>query len=463
MKIFMSHSSRQKLFVKALRDHLPSSASLWIDEFELRVGASLENELETAVRQGSDLFVLVVDRDSNASEWVAKEIDWALQRERESGQTFLLPIVIEPEAWSGADPRIQHRKYLPVRDFTDESIAAVGRSLTSEIFEWLSNRLDSERTISPGELERRSNAELLKTADQLTSDLGSLIRAELLPYRATNPIALTDLLAALRGKRSIDITDEAELYGVLERLSSLHRLNGVEFDDEYAYLERENYSYKADLYVAIKRQIARRVAREIHPGMTIAIDGGSTVQPVVDVIIRRLRTGSLQQLSVITNFIPAAAKLLEELSSLGVGDHDRLAQVFMLGGYSRPVSLTTVPLDFANSDELLSSPAEEYNRVLEVTGPIDIAFLGANGTYGKTGLGTRNPFETSAKRWFVSNAKERFVLMDPSKLSIQQQVPFALFDDGLKIVTGETPEDQESLRRFAELVEPTASTLEIVQ
>jgi DeoR/GlpR family transcriptional regulator of sugar metabolism len=462
MKIFMSHSSRQKLFVKALTQHLPASMALWIDERELRVGTNIEEGLESAVRQASDLFVLVVDRDANRSEWVGKEIGWAIQKEKELGQTFLLPIVVEPEAWAEADPRIRDRKFLTVQDFTDESIAAVGRALTSEIFEWLSNRLASERSVSPGELERRSNAELLRNADQLTAGIGSAIKAELLPFRVNNPITLHDLLVRLRDKRSVDVESEEELYNVLERLSSQHLLNGVEFDDETAYLLRENYSYKADLYVALKKQIARHAARRVRTGMTIAIDGGSTVQPVVETVRRRLRTGSVQGLNIITNFIPAAAALLEELSELGADDRDRLARVFMIGGYTRAVSLTTIPVDFATGSALTADPTIEYDRILEATGPIDIAFLGANGCFKRSGLGTHNPYETSVKSWFVKNAASRIVLMDPSKLTIPQEIPFAMFTDRLEIMTAHSDDDLDAIAQFEAILEGTGSTLEVV-
>jgi len=213
----------------------------------------------------------------------------------------------------------------------------------------------------------------------------------------------------------------------------------------------------------VKKQMARFAAKSIQSGMTIALDGGSSVLAVVNVITRRLRTGNLQGLNIITNFIPAAAELLDELSTLGAGDRDRLAQVFMIGGLTRPVSLTTIPLDFAKGSELLTDPTVEYDRILQTTGPIDVAFIGANGMFGTTGLGTHNPYETSVKRWFVENSKRRFILMDPTKLRIPQDVPFASFDDGLEIVTGYTDANREAIEEFAELIEPTASTFEVVK
>jgi hypothetical protein len=175
VKIFMSHSSRQKLFVKELQRQLPRSMQAWIDERELRVGSDIESELEGAIRE-CDMFVLVVDRNSNQSDWVRKEISWALDREKELQQVFLLPIAVEEDAWDEVDPRIKGRKRITVTDYTDETIAAAGRQLTSEVLEWLSNRLSVDNRLSPGVLERKSNAELIRSADRLTGELATKIK-----------------------------------------------------------------------------------------------------------------------------------------------------------------------------------------------------------------------------------------------------------------------------------------------
>lgn len=462
VKIFMSHSSRQKLFVKELRRHLPASVGLWIDERELRVGAAIEDELEVAVRQSCDFFILVVDRNANESEWVKKEISWAIQKEKDSGHTFLLPIVVEPESWADADPRIRNRKFLTLTDFTDENIAAVGRSLTSEIFDWLSSRLSADSTLSPGQLERKSNAELLKSADQLTADLADKIKLALLPFRAANPAALPDFVARLQS-RGIEMDDEQELYGVLERLNSMHLLNGVEFDEDFVFLARENFDYKATLHADMKKRMARLAGQSVESGTTIALDGGSSVLALVKVIARRLRTKSLTDVNVITNSVPAAAELIEELSHIGAGDRERSARVFLLGGYTRPTSLTTIPLEYSARETTIVETPPEYDRILEFTGPIDLAFLGANGVYDSIGLGTRNLYETTAKRWMVKNSAERIVLVDPTKLDIPQQVPFVRFADGLRIITGHSDEHQDQMERFRSLIAGTSSTLEVVR
>lgn len=463
MKIFMSHSSRQKLFVKELRRHLPQSMGLWIDERELRVGASVEAELENAVLQNCDFFILVVDSNSNRSDWVRKEIDWAIQREKELNQVFLIPILVEQEAWEEVDPRIRDRKFLTLQDFTEESIAAIGRSLTSEVLEWLSNRLSAERTISPGELERRSNAELIRNADRLTTEIADTVKARLLPYRSANPIELDDFATELRDRGGLDIGSRDELVEVLDRLSAMHLLNGVEYDDEVVFLSRENFEFKANLHSTLKKKMARRAASDIQSGMTIALDGGSSVLKVAEIVARKLRTSALQDLDIVTNSIPAAHLILTELSAIGAGDRDRRARVFIPGGVTRPVSLTTIPVAFAGRTTAIQPPGPEYDAIKEAVGTIDIAFLGANGTYGDDGLGTHNSFETTAKRWMVDNSEQRVVLMDATKLDIPQRVPFASFADALTIITVGLEDASPKIEAFAEKVRGTASTFEVVK
>ena len=105
---------------------------------------------------------------------------------------------------------------------------------------------------------------------------------------------------------------------------------------------------------------------------------------------------------------------------------------------------------------------EDLDRVLSVIGHLDAAFLGANGMYGTTGLGTKNTFETAAKTWMINNATTKWVLMDPTKLDIPQKVPFATFDQGLRILTGELPGRETAVDNFRALLEGTSSTFEVV-
>src|SRR4051812_25002697 len=100
MKLFMSHSSKQKLFVKELRKYLPESLKLWIDEKEIAVCNSLNHTIKSAISEEADFLIIVIDNFSVNSDWVTQEIEWGLEREAELGRPFLLPLVLEPDAWS---------------------------------------------------------------------------------------------------------------------------------------------------------------------------------------------------------------------------------------------------------------------------------------------------------------------------------------------------------------------------
>jgi len=460
LKIFLSHSSTQKALVREIKRHLPSKLDAWLDEVDLAAGTNVANGLQDAIAR-SDMLLLLIDHAANKSEWVAKEIQWAIEKEDSTGLPFLLPVMCDPEAWADADPRVRERKFLQLHNQEEESIAKLGRELTSEVLGWMSLRLDRDNAISPGVLEAQSNAELIRTADQLFEDTATQIKSHLLPYRSENPIALSDFADLLR-RAGMSLGNVPELTEMLDRLRAMHRLNGVEYDDEYVFLSRESYSFKADLHTELKRRIARRASREVESGMTVGLDGGSTVLQVAQQLVVRLRANTLNDLTVVTNSLPIAMLLTNELSTIGAGDRDRNARVLLFGGLARPVSLTTIPFDFAKQPAPTEPEVEELDRVREVVGALDIAFLGANGMYGTTGLGTKNKFETAVKSWMVSVAERRLVLMDPTKLDIPQHVPFATFDQGLRIITGNLPGREDAIATFAGLLEGTPSSFEVV-
>jgi hypothetical protein len=53
-----------------------------------------------------------MSRDAIASEWVKKEFEWALRRERDLQRQFVLPVLLE-DVWDQVQPEeFQKRKYL---------------------------------------------------------------------------------------------------------------------------------------------------------------------------------------------------------------------------------------------------------------------------------------------------------------------------------------------------------------
>jgi hypothetical protein len=94
MKIFLSHRSEHKQFVREFTSRLPAFVHTWLDEDALTWGDVFENELQSAIQADVDFVIIFLDADALESEWVKKELGWALAREQELSRTFVLPIVL---------------------------------------------------------------------------------------------------------------------------------------------------------------------------------------------------------------------------------------------------------------------------------------------------------------------------------------------------------------------------------
>jgi len=94
-KIFLSHTSKDKPFVRKLAADLRTYGhTVWIDEAEINIGDSLIGK----IRDGLDMVdyvAAVISKDSLKSEWVNKELEIASNREIKEKRVVVLPIMIE--------------------------------------------------------------------------------------------------------------------------------------------------------------------------------------------------------------------------------------------------------------------------------------------------------------------------------------------------------------------------------
>jgi DeoR/GlpR family transcriptional regulator of sugar metabolism len=459
VRIFMSHSSRQKLFVKELRRQLPASIALWIDEHEILMGSNLESRIREGISLECDFFILVIDQFALGSEWVAKEVAIAVEREKQLGRTFLLPIVLEPEAWEEVTLQgLRGRKYLACTDFSDETIAALARTLTSEILEWLTRLLDHQHGRGGS-----SEIDVIQEAERLTNKLADDIKTLVLPYREGNPLAIDRLVTGLRERGIAEGLDRTSLLELLGRLNGRQLLNGIQFDDEYIFLSQERYSFKSSIHLTIKKKIARRAVSLVQPGWTLAVDGGSTALELVKLICGRIRGRTLYNLTIITNSLPAAYELLAALSDMGANDYDKIAQVFIAGTLCRPVSMTVVPgYHVSDNPAIQVEVPNVLDSILHFTGPPDIAFVGSNGIFRNMGFANHNRYEIDLKRQMIQTARRKYILVDPSKFAIEQNEPFAWLSQSLNIITAHDPEYATAIATFVSIVSETSSSIEVL-
>ena len=91
--LFLSHSSRDKAFVRQLSENLTfCEVDVWLDEWELQVGGSLHDLIGNALERSRFIGVILGDNFSD-SQWARDELKQALAKERRVGRASVLPLI----------------------------------------------------------------------------------------------------------------------------------------------------------------------------------------------------------------------------------------------------------------------------------------------------------------------------------------------------------------------------------
>jgi len=148
MRIFLSYHFERGPLVRDIKQHLPAHVRPWIAENDLLIGENLPFSIRAAIQEGADFVVIFVDPKAIKSKWVQQELEWALQREDALGRPFVLPIVLDRNAWSKVEPsRLKLRKYIECYRFEDADARFVANELTYQLFAWLSRDVEGLRAV----------------------------------------------------------------------------------------------------------------------------------------------------------------------------------------------------------------------------------------------------------------------------------------------------------------------------
>ncbi|HEV7401972.1 MAG TPA: tetratricopeptide repeat protein [Chthoniobacteraceae bacterium] len=96
-KLFISHSSEDDNFVRALQQALGElGQDVWIDSRQLRGGDPLWAEIQKAIEEAS-AYAVVVSPDALQSDWVSDELEHAVKvRDHRGGKAFqIIPLVLD--------------------------------------------------------------------------------------------------------------------------------------------------------------------------------------------------------------------------------------------------------------------------------------------------------------------------------------------------------------------------------
>jgi hypothetical protein len=164
MRVFISHAWEDKPLALELA-RLPEFVHAWVDIQELSGGQALDPAIITAI-EDSHVFLVLVSQNSVAKNWVAKEIDWALDREALKDRVFVLPVVIDSDLDLASCPppfsQFAERLFIDASDRSEKGIAASRLAITNTLFRWASDWL--EQLEPKGDSNRRF-------AEQLEHDL----------------------------------------------------------------------------------------------------------------------------------------------------------------------------------------------------------------------------------------------------------------------------------------------------
>ena len=93
--VFVSHSSKDKPFVRKLVDELQKhDLQVWFDEREMGVGDSISSGISAGL-ENADYLLVVLSPSSIESNWVKNELNAALMEEASNKGIVILPAVIE--------------------------------------------------------------------------------------------------------------------------------------------------------------------------------------------------------------------------------------------------------------------------------------------------------------------------------------------------------------------------------
>lgn len=95
MPVFISYSHQDKRFVDRLAAQLVrQKVNVWLDRWELKVGDSLISKVQDAI-VGASALLVILSKNSVASEWCKKELNSGLMRELTERRVVVLPIVLD--------------------------------------------------------------------------------------------------------------------------------------------------------------------------------------------------------------------------------------------------------------------------------------------------------------------------------------------------------------------------------
>lgn len=233
------------------------------------------------------------------------------------------------------------------------------------------------------------------------------------------------------------------------RLQKQNLLTGIVTDGESIWVQQEHHDWKKAIFAENKRKIAKKAVSFIESGYIIALDSGSTTLEIAKHITKGLKMQLWENITIVTNSIPAAQELLSISGEMALGDRNNILKVFMTEGRIRPSSLAVV-----NDDEIFDNTISGFQEILSKLGGANICFVGVNGLFEEKGFAVHHTFELKTKLAVIENSKRKFIVCDPSKFKIKEQKMFIGFDSNLEVITTKDGYE-DAFDEFSQIIQST--------
>jgi hypothetical protein len=125
-KVFISHSSADKQFVRGLAVDLAAIGHQpWLDEWEILAGESIIERVGSGV-EDADLMVVVLSRNAMASKWVENEWHAKYWTEVSKRRVAVIPVLIED---CEIPALLRAKKYVDFRDNYASALELLAKSI----------------------------------------------------------------------------------------------------------------------------------------------------------------------------------------------------------------------------------------------------------------------------------------------------------------------------------------------
>jgi DeoR/GlpR family transcriptional regulator of sugar metabolism len=235
------------------------------------------------------------------------------------------------------------------------------------------------------------------------------------PEMPLNPLVLSRIVAE-RAPELVGERSPEDIVRAIEEIRVLHVLPTLERARSGFFLRSDDFHLNKTTAPDAKKQVAFAAASYVHPGMSIAFDGGSTTLEVARVLIGRIVARTLHSIRITTSSIQICTEFLavhECREAIRLGE----LEVWSMAGPLHPSCWTQDP------------PNTET-----CPWPLELAIIGANGIT-RDGFYLPNNDGLEVKKTFLAVAPSTLIVADSTKIGRELPVLFATWDDRVTLIT----------------------------